>query len=59
MKFPRSLLKNYDNSFFDGAGTLASLRLDHRSLRICSLGAPSHRARRIQNLNRRSFSTDS
>jgi hypothetical protein len=52
-------LKNYDNSFFDEAGTLALLRLDHRSLRICSLGAPSHRARRIQNLNRRSFSTDS
>ena len=55
----RSLLKNSNNSFCGGANALTSLRLHHRSLRICSVGAPRHCIRRARNLNRRNFSTNS
>ena len=52
-------MKNYTNSFCGGADALTSLRLPHRSLRICSVGAPSHCIHHARKLNSRNFSTDS
>ena len=55
----RSLLKNSTHSFCGVANALTSLRLHHRSLRICSVCAPRHCVRRAHKLNRRSFTIDS
>ena len=55
----RSLLKNSVNSSCSGVNALTSLRLHHRSLRICSVGAPRHRIHRASKLNSRNLSTDS